>query len=351
MTIHAYTSFSYSYLNRARVLAATLRRQHPDWVIWAVLTDKAPDGFELDWNAEGYDHVITAEDLVGPSAEQWLFGHDVVEACTAVKGAAMQRILKEPDCEKLFYFDPDIAVLNPMSEVVDLLDDNSIVLTPHQIEPEPQANKRAIMDNEIASLTYGVFNLGFIAICNDGEGRRFAKWWDERLQDWCHDRLDIGVFVDQKWCNLVPCFFDGVKVLRDPGYNVASWNLSQREMTFDDEGQALINGRPLRFYHFTKLGPIGDVMTQRYAGGNIEVYELWLWYRNAVMAATDDGIPNCYWHYGTFDNGVAIPKSVRELYRVRGDLQVAFSEPRYVANGFFLWLQTETDLMNEASSD
>ena len=48
MAIHAFTSFSYSYLNRARVLASSLRRQHPDWVIWAVMTDKEPEGFTFD---------------------------------------------------------------------------------------------------------------------------------------------------------------------------------------------------------------------------------------------------------------------------------------------------------------
>ena len=223
------------------------------------------------------------------------------------------------------------------------------MLTPHQIDPEAKADKRAIMDNEITSLAYGIFNLGFVAIANDGEGNRFADWWADRLHDWCHDRLDIGVFVDQKWCDLVPCFFDGVKVLRDPGYNVASWNLSQRVMTFDDEGQARINGRPLRFYHFTKLGPIGDVMTQRYAMDNSEVYELWLWYRTAVMAATDDGIPSRYWHYGTFDNGVVIPKQVRELYRDRMDLRRVFDNPSVTGDGsFFSWLRTETDLLETA---
>ena len=58
MTIHAYTSFSFSYLNRARVLAATLRQHHPDWTLWAVVTDAAPDTMPMDWTSEGFDRVI-----------------------------------------------------------------------------------------------------------------------------------------------------------------------------------------------------------------------------------------------------------------------------------------------------
>lgn len=346
MSVHAFTSCSYSYLNRARVLAATLRRQHPDWVLWIVMTDKEPDGFRFDLAREDYDRILTAEELFGEETDRWLFGHDIVEACTAVKGRASCRILDEPGCDKLVYFDPDIAIFNPMTPVVDLLDRYSVVLTPHQIDPDPGEDKVAVRDNEVTSLGYGVFNLGFVAVANDAEGRRFAKWWDERLHDWCHDRVDIGIFVDQKWCNLVPCFFDNVKVLRDPGYNVASWNLSQRVISYDADGTARVNGEPLRFYHFTKLGPVGDTMTQRYAKDNVEVYELWWWYRNEVVAMTSPEIPKGYWHYGTFYNGEKIPKSVRELYRDRQDLRQAFPEPSATGTpSFYDWLRAETDLL------
>jgi hypothetical protein len=338
MTVHAYTSFTFSYLNRARALAMSLRRQHPDWVLWAVITDKEPEGFTLDKEAEAFDHWVTAEDLFGEETEAWLFGHDIVEACTAVKGRALQTILRDSTCTKAIYFDPDIGVVNSMQPVVDLLDVDSIVLTPHQLDHEPSSHHRAIKDNEIASLQYGVFNLGFVAVRNDDEGRRFANWWADRLYSWCHDRLDLGLFVDQKWCNLVPCFFDRVKVLRDPGYNVASWNLSQRAMAFDAEGQATINGHLLRFYHFTKLGSVGEVMMQRYAGQNIEVYELWVWYRRMVAGATDPRIPKGWWYYGTFEDGTPISKQIRELYRSRVDIRKAFPNPRAVDGGLLDWL-------------
>lgn len=65
MTVHAYTSFSFSYLNRARVWAASLRKQHPDWVIWAVITDKEPKGFQFDLGKEDFDHAVYADDLFG----------------------------------------------------------------------------------------------------------------------------------------------------------------------------------------------------------------------------------------------------------------------------------------------
>jgi hypothetical protein len=325
MAVHAFTSFSYSYLNRARVLAETLRRHHPDWVLWAVITDKEPGGFVFDLDRETFDRMLTAEDLFGEATDSWLFGMDVIEACTAVKGRALQRIMDEPDAEKVLYFDPDTAVFGSMAPMLTILDNASIALTPHQTDPDTETV--AIMDNEISSLQYGTYNLGFLAVRNDAEARRFADWWAVRLQDWCHDRLDIGVFVDQKWCNLVPCFFDDVRVVRDPGYNVASWNLSQRKISIPDDGQILVNGMPLRFYHFTKLGPIGDTMTCRYAGDNIAVYELWWWYRERVTALTDRNIPERWWHYGVYSSGQPIPKRVRERYRADSTLRSTFPAP------------------------
>lgn len=339
MSLHCYTSFTFSYLNRARVLAASLRRRHPDAVLWAVVTDEPPAGLAFDPTEAGYDHVIWGQEIYGAGSEQWLFQHELVEACTAVKGRALQIIL-EAGAEKVVYFDPDIALFTPMTEIIDALDDASIVLTPHQLAPDDR--KGAILDNEIGSLIHGVYNLGFLGVRNDAEGRRFADWWEARLRDFCHDDVPHGLFVDQRWCDLIPAFFPRHRIHRDPGCNVASWNLSQRRIRIDGGGSLLVNDRPLVFYHFTKLGPIGDVMTQRYASDGIEVFELWAWYARAVAQATDPAIPKGWWRYGRFHDDTPIPRAARLLYRGRADLREAFPHP-FTGGGenFAGWLRTE----------
>ena len=349
MTIHIYTSFTFSYLSRARVLAESLRRHHPDWVIWAGITDLPPEGLDFDLTQEPFDRVLWTHEIFGETTEGWLFGHDIVEACTAVKGRMLQLLLDEPDCEQVFYLDPDIAVFAPLDPMVAALrtPGTSILLTPHQLVPDD--SDLAIRDNEIGSLGYGVFNLGFIAVRADDTGRRFAAWWAARLSKWCHDDVAAGLFTDQKWCNLIPCFFDGVQICRDAGCNVASWNLSQRKVTITLSGDILVNGTPLRFYHFTKLGPIGDAMTERYAGSETPVYEIWAWYKRAVSEAEISAIPSGWWHYGRFEDGRRIPKSIRLLYRNRADLQKAFPAPRAVGQGSFIaWVEANTDLRADA---
>lgn len=338
-----FTSISLSYLGRARVLASTVKRFHPDWCFLTCISDLPPAGFEFDPAAEPFDEVVWAHELPIPDISSWLFKHDIVELCTAVKGPLLESLVNQ-GVEKIVYLDPDIALFASLDEVIRVLDVSSIVLTPHQLDPDE--NEIAIFDNEVCSLQHGVYNLGFLAIRNDSTGRRFASWFAERLRNFCHDELERGLFVDQKWCDLVPAFFENVKILRDPGYNVASWNLSQRRVAVDRAGSILVNDWPLRFFHFTKLGPVGDVMTERYAGESFAIHELWSWYKRSVREATPADLPADWWHYGRFDNDDRIPEAARRLFRTRSDLQAAFSAP--FATGpktYHQWLQDQTGFL------
>ena len=336
--ICCYTSFTYSYLSRARILAQTLRRVHPDWTICAVMVDEAPSGLDQALALADFDRVISATELRLPRYRSWIFKHDIVEACTAVKGQALVELL-EAGYAKVVYLDPDIAVFHPLDTIIQRLDHASIVLTPHQCEPNVTAIE--VGDNELTSLQYGIYNLGFVAVRNDTEGRAFAAWWAAQLYRACYDAIEIGIFTDQKYCDLVPGLFDGVFIERDPGCNVASWNLSRRTLRFSGS-DLLVNGSLLKFYHFTKIGGDGDTMTERYAGANTEVFEVWQWYKRTLLVNAVDGIPPHYWSYGTFSNGEPISKAVRVFYRNRVDLPGYFDDPFETSgNSLYSWLQRE----------
>jgi len=44
----------------------------------------------------------------------------------------------------------------------------------------------------------------------------------------------------------------------------------------------MANGQALKFYHFTKIGGIGDAMTERYAQDGTEVFEIVNWYKRST---------------------------------------------------------------------
>lgn len=340
MKVLCYSSFTFSYLNRARVLFQTLRRFHPDWELVALMTDHPPPGFVFEPEREPFDRVVWAEDLGVADFAGWLFKHDVVEACTAVKGPFLLQACETSGADAVIYLDPDTALFASLDPLVELLGEHDILLTPHLTDPNEDAE--AIRDNDLSASRTGIFNLGFVAVRASGEGLRFARWWADRLLDWCYDEMPKGMFVDQRWCDHVPALFDKVKVVRDPGYNVASWNLSTRTLAVGKDGVIRVNGFPLRFWHFTKLGPLGDAMTRKYGAENFPVYEIWAWYRRRVAAATDPAIPERWWAYGTYADGTPIAKLHREVYRIRPDLQAHFPDPFAVGDGDYKgWLEAE----------
>ena len=60
-----------------------------------------------------------------------------------------------------------------------------------------------------------------------------------------------GLFVDQAYLDLLPIYFESVKILRHRGCNVANWNQIECQREENQPGVITINGFPLVFIHFT----------------------------------------------------------------------------------------------------
>lgn len=352
--MHVFTSISLNYLPKARILASSLKQFHPDWTFHLLVSDRitGENKSMIDENKlaqEPFDRIVWIDTLDIKNIYGWIFNHSIVEICTAVKGPFLQQLINE-GAEKIIYLDPDIAVFNSLDPLVDLLDDNAILLTPHLLDysDDPQA----ISDNEIIGvMRHGIFNLGFFAINpNKPDGQRFAKWWGNRLLNYCYADYDRGLFTDQKWCDLVPAYFEDFCVVRDPGYNVASWNIDKRNVSMSENGQIQVDSKyPLRFYHFTGYDSgAGDSMTQRYSAGNQIIDEIWAWYGRKLQENEQNiyGSYKCFYNF--YDNGLEITKNARHLYRQRQDLQEAFPNPyktlgdvgRY-PGGYYQWYLNE----------
>jgi len=320
----AFTNFTCAELAPAVTLARDLKRRHPDWRLVGVLVDRAPDGLDESWR-RAFDRVWEAEALYGEDWRGFVFKHDAAEAAAAVKGRALLALLAE-GAGKAFYFAPEIAVFGSLSEVESRLDAASILLTPHQ--GEPNEGVQAIADNEALAMRYGVYNLSFLGVRQDAAGLALARWWAARLDRAAYDDFVGGGYGDQKHFDLAPALFDGVEVLRDPGCHVASWNLSRREIEIARDGRILVNGRfPLKFYNFAN--PYGDaaILTERYAGRRLAVYELAAFRKRALASSGAPALPREGWAYGRFDDGAPIAGMARRLYRGDPELGARYPDP------------------------
>lgn len=244
------TIASQNFAPQLRCLFESLRTHHPDarLTLCLVEEDANPEIFPA-----GEFEIVLAKDVVGDGFYDMAYASGITELATATKPFVLKWLLDRGE-QTATYIDPDCFLFSPLEEVFGLLNEGAnIVLTPHATEPIQDA----CQPGEIDLLRSGAFNLGFIAVRESAETRRFLDWWSARLRDHCVFDPVAGLFVDQKWMDLTPSFFDGVSILRHPGYNVAYWNLFQRLIKRAPGGWQ-VDGEALRFFHFSGL-PKDDV--------------------------------------------------------------------------------------------
>ena len=322
--IHCFTSITNNYLPKACILAETLKSHHPEWKFDLVLAEPLINLTQE--KLEFFDNIVTIDELNIPDFDRWVFKHSVMEICTAIKGQASHHIISNFGAEIIIYLDPDIAVFNSLHELVDLLEDYPIIFTPHQNKPSTDYD--SIFENEVCSLKHGVYNLGFFAFRNSGQGKEFLDWWSRRLYDFCYIDFSKGLFTDQRWCDLAPVFFDKLYIMRKSEYNVATWNITHREVTTAADGTILVDGSPLRFYHFSSYDSGAGIATvMKYTNEDHILRELWNFYRNRLDFYSHGRYNNLKWKYDFFLNGEPVAQPMRELYRNRKDLQEYFTNP------------------------
>lgn len=343
-----YTSITSNYLPKARVLAASVKRHDARARFHLLLSDRPPGGFDLA--AEPFDTLLTLEDLPLSAPKAWAFKHSLVEMCTAVKGVGALEIVRRHAPGMLVYFDPDIVVFGGLDGLARELDQHFVLLTPHLTDPE--GSRAGVLDNEISALKHGIYNLGFLGIKCAGEGLRCLNWWSDRLLEFCRDDIPAGLFTDQRWADLMPAFFDGVRVLRDPQYNVATWNLSNRKATGTAPDAILVNGVPLAFYHFSGLDSgAQQTMLGIYGSDSPVLFELRRWYIEQCERQGQSALGAVQCAYARFDNGEPISRMQRILYREREDLQRAFPDPfdtNVIDRSYYHWFEANVRAELEA---
>lgn len=338
MKISVYTSCSINYLPKARALADSLKEHHPDAIIILCLNDVTPSW--LDLKREPFDHIWQPADLGYTDA--WIFTHNVMEICTAVKGRALCRMLDEIEADLYLYMDPDVYVYANLAPIADYMGDAEIGLVPHITKPEE--TELGVEMTEMSVVAHGTYNLGHLVIRNKPAGRAFAKWWDERLTKYCYDDKEYGLFTDQRWCDLAPALFDNVRILRQPNMDVASWNIFGRIVEHggaDAASPFIVDDYPLLTYHFSGTGPSGTHRRVReiFAPSSGPIAEIERDYEEAIRQRGQETLEKFPYGGDFFENGVKVTPESRHLFRKNADLQAAFPHPFEVRGySYYQWL-------------
>lgn len=258
MTTIIFTLCSNNYLAHAASLWASIRKSNPDLQFIIGLVDQKDP--LIDYESFSEFELVSCFDLGYSEFEEMLSRYNIIEFNTAVKPFYFEYIFqKYPEVNHIYYIDPDIILYQPIEILNQEWEDAEILLTPNLIYLPDSTST-----GELASLRHGINNLGFIGIKRGEEGLKFINWWKVRLRDYCKIDKCFGIFVDQKWVDLAPLFFTKIKSIKDPGWNMGWWNLSERKLLKNDSGYFVNNPEtPLVFFHFSGFKPEQESMTER----------------------------------------------------------------------------------------
>jgi len=320
----AITICAANYLPFAQVLGNSFLDKNPNSTFSILVIDQ----HKVHYSRIPRFNYFSPSDLDLPDQvfENMTLYYTVTELATALKPSALKMLFKNGS-KNIVYLDPDIEVFDNLIELESELEKNSIVLTPHSLQPIPRDGLRP---TEADILSSGTFNLGFIALSYSDVSIALLDWWEERLRfDSISDPEEM-LFTDQRWIDLVPSYFP-YSILDHPGYNVAYWNLHERQLS-SHEGQVLVNGKTLKFFHFSGYRPETPWILSKYVAN-----------KPRVVISGDEFLKNLCQRYGKLitdagwqnegaleygylrlGNGREIPSSLRRLYRE--DCIAAFKE-------------------------
>jgi GT2 family glycosyltransferase/glycosyltransferase involved in cell wall biosynthesis len=253
--VHVCTVINKAWLAHARALAESLHAHQPDARMSVLIVDPAND--LIDAGGEPFE-ILRPADMAIEGFDAMSVRYDITELCCALKPSILRYLLVRE--ETAVYLDSDVRVFAPLDDLDQALEEHPFLLAPHLLTPLPDDGREP---SELAILLAGSFNLGFAAARSTPEVYALLDWWSDRLRT--RSRLDParGMVFDQRWADLMPGMFEHVGIVRDAGVNAGYWRAATSRFERRD-GAVIVDGQPLRTFHFTGFTPSHPERLSRY---------------------------------------------------------------------------------------
>ena len=175
------------------------------------------------------------------------FHTDIHDFRWSMKPVLINYLLTELGMKKVLYCDSDIHFFSSYDFLFNELDTSDILITPHWRSSNPHFDEA----NFQILLTSGLYNGGFIGANENATAA--MQWWAMACEYMCVKDPARGLFGDQAYLNLLPIYFDNVKIIKHKGCNVANWNMveSKRTNSADKKTVVIADKYPIVFIHFT----------------------------------------------------------------------------------------------------
>ncbi|MFD1143390.1 hypothetical protein ACFQ4C_19835 [Larkinella insperata] len=209
-------------LPQALALGESLHQHHPaDSFVIGLCDDPShlPTGFTIPYP------TVLLSDLSIPDQDQLSQQYTPAEFVAACKPLFIKHLYaRQPENTWLIYLDPSVYLYQPLTEVRSRYADATLMLTPHLLKP--------LTDNAYPDEKHfqnvGLYSSGFVGLRHTAETTRFLDWWSSRVPERAFARPCEGMYTDQIWLVLTPGLFEGVTIVKNPGWHLGLWNLHER---------------------------------------------------------------------------------------------------------------------------
>ncbi len=162
--------------------------------------------------------------------------------------AILKYALKNLNFDYAMLVDGDTYTYNSYKKLEDEFEKGaSVIVIPHLLKPLP-------IDNFFPELRQislmGNYNAGMFG--SSQKGLEFILWLTDQTKKMPHVIPSLGLAAEQGWLRYAADFDENTKIFRNPGYNIAYWNIKQRDIARVDD-TLYADGEELVLMHFSGL--------------------------------------------------------------------------------------------------
>lgn len=228
---------SLKYFEQSKHAILSAKKYNPDHKI-VLLTDDVQTNL-VDFTIHPEDLSLNRSEPNNTGGFIWL---------VAGRPAIIRYTLQNLNFDSCIFIDGDTYTYNSYEELQNLLDDEaSLVVTPHILEPLPNDNLFPSINDICLMGNYnsGVFGASKKAI-------EFINWWENQTKKYPLMQKSIGIAAEQGWLRFAADFNKNTKIFTNKGYNVAYWNIAQRNINLKNNIFYADNDK-LTIMHFSGL--------------------------------------------------------------------------------------------------
>jgi hypothetical protein len=237
------TYFDHNYLSRGLALYHSLQRHAPGARLWVLCLSDACYRTLLALELPNLvPRQLSEFESADPEVAATRSQRSTIEYYFTCSPAWLLFVLQhEPQAEWVTYLDGDLFFYHSPEVIYRELENASVAIIPHRYTARLQKLRK-----------FGTYNVGWVGARNDPDAMAVIRWWRARCIEWCHDRVDGGRFADQGYLDGFPQF-PRVRVIGNPGANLAPWNIGNYRIDFQAAGVLIDGVDPLIFFHFQGL--------------------------------------------------------------------------------------------------